>query len=441
MNKLAGIALDLLNINGTPGTHPDSFYRATANPAPEHPALSEDIDCDVCIVGAGYTGLSAALHCAQQGLDVVIVEAHRVGWGASGRNGGQLGSGQRQDQEELEQTLGKEKAHLLWDMGEEAKHLALSLIETHDIACGYRPGIMHLDHRKRFVAHTRDYVQKLQDDYGYDQIHFLDRDEARALVASSDYHGGALDTGAGHLHPLNYALGLGAAARKAGVRIFERTPALDIEKGQTVTIRAQGGTVRAGTVLLACNGYIGGLDDTVSAHVMPINNFIIATEPLAPELAKSLIGNDAAVADSRNVVNYYRLSEDNRLLFGGGETYSYRFPDDIKSFVRKPMLRIYPQLKDVAIDYGWGGTLGITMTRMPHLVRLAPNLLSASGYSGHGVAAATLCGKLMAEAVAGKPARFDLMASLPNPRFPGGSAIRTPLLVLAMLFYALKDRF
>ena len=247
--------------------------------------------------------------------------------------------------------------------------------------------------------------------------------------------------GAGHLHPLNYALGLGNAAAKAGVRIFERTPVLDVEKGKIVRVRTESGSVRAGTVLLACNGYIGGLDKTVSAHVMPINNFIIATEPLSPDLAQSLIGNGAAVADSRNVVNYYRLSEDNRLLFGGGETYSYRFPEDIKAFVRKPMLRVYPQLADVVIDYGWGGTLGITMTRMPHLIKLSPNLLSAAGYSGHGVAAATLCGKLMAETITGKPDRFDLMASLPNPRFPGGSAIRTPLLVLAMLYYALRDRF
>ncbi len=441
MNNQTGLALDLLNINGTPGTYPDSFYRATANPSPEHEALAGDIDCDICIVGAGYTGLSAALHCAQQGLDVVVVEAHRVGWGASGRNGGQLGSGQRQDQADLEESLGKEKARLLWDMAEEAKQLTLSLIETHEIACGFRPGIMHLDHRQRFVAETRAHVRKLQDEYGYEEVRFLDRDEVHSLVASPAYYGGALDTGAGHLHPLNYALGLGAAAARAGVRIFERTPALDLEKGKVVRISTKGGSVRAGTVLLACNGYIGGLESTVSAHVMPINNFIIATEPLAPDLARLLIGNDAAVADSRNVVNYYRLSEDNRLLFGGGETYSYRFPKDIKAFVRKPMLRVYPQLKDVAIEYGWGGTLGITMTRMPHLVKLAPNLLSASGYSGHGVAAATLCGKLMAEAVAGKPDRFDLMASLPNPRFPGGNTIRTPLLVLAMLYYALRDRF
>ena len=436
-----GLDLDLLTINGTPGTHPDSYYRATANPAPEHAALAGDIDCDVCVVGAGYTGLSAALHCAERGLDVVLVEAHRVGWGASGRNGGQLGSGQRRDQVELERSLGRQTARRLWDLAEEAKRLVHRLIDTHEIACGYRPGIMHLDHRRRFVAHTRTYVQRLRDDYGYDRVRFLDRDEVRSLVASPAYFGGALDTGAGHLHPLNYALGLGGAAAKAGVRIFERTPVRQIEAGNTLTIRSDRGAVRAATALLACNGYIGGLDRTVSAHVMPINNFIVATQALDPDLGRSLIGNGAAVADSRNVVNYFRLSDDNRLLFGGGETYGYRFPDDIGALVRKPMLRVYPQLEDVAIDYGWGGTLGITMTRMPHLVRLAPNLLSASGYSGHGVAAATLCGKLMAEAVAGAPARFDLMASLPNPRFPGGSAIRTPLLVLAMLYYAMKDRF
>ena len=299
---------------------------------------------------------------------------------------------------------------------------------------------MYLDHRRRFVDETRAYADKLRREYGYDAVRVMDRDEVRELVASDEYFGGTLDLGAGHLHPLNYALGLGRAALAAGVRIYENTRALAVDNGTNVRIGTENGAIRARFALLACNGYAGGLDAGVEARVMPINNFIIATEPLSDERAKSLIGNGAAVADSRNVVNYFRLSSDNRLLFGGGETYRYRFPADIRAFVRKPMLRVYPQLADIAIDYGWGGTLGITVNRMPDLVKIAPNILSASGYSGHGVGAATLCGKLMAEAITGTASRFDLMASVPGTHFPGGTALRAPLLALAMFYYALLDR-
>lgn len=432
--------LDLLYANDTPGSYPDSYYVATAHGADPCPPLAEDIRCDVCIIGAGYTGLSAALHCAEKGLDTVVIDAHRIGWGASGRNGGQLGSGQRLDQDSLESMLGIDKARRLWDLAEEAKRLVHGLIERHDIQCDYRPGIMYLDHRPRFVEETRAYTQKLRDDYGYGSVRFLERDEVRSLVGSDGYFGGTLDEGAGHLHPLNFALGLGQAAIAAGARIFENTRAIAVEQGATMRIASVNGNISAEFTLLACNGYVGDLDPAVSGRVMPINNFIIATEPLADDRAKSLIGNGAAVADSRNVVNYFRLSADNRLLFGGGETYRYKFPSDIKAFVRRPMLRVYPQLEDVTIEYGWGGTLGITLNRMPDLARLAPNFLSASGYSGHGVGAASLCGKLMAEAITGTASRFDLMASVPGQRFPGGKTLRSPLLALAMLYYAMLDR-
>ncbi len=432
--------MDLLNANDRPGQYPESYYAATANRVDACPELDADTDCDVCIVGAGYTGLSAALHCAEQGLDTVLLDAHRIGWGASGRNGGQLGSGQRRDQEDLEAMVGADKAHRLWDLAEESKQLVHALIDRHQIDCDIRPGILYADHRARFVAGTRDYVNKLRSDYGYEKLRFVGSEEIRSILGTDAYFGGMLDEGAGHLHPLNLALGLGRAAAAAGVRIFEKTEVTGLEPGEKARINTRKGSVRARFALLACNGYIGALDADVSGHVMPINNFIIATAPLPSDLARSLISNNAAVADSRNVINYYRLSADNRLLFGGGENYGYRFPPDIPAFVRKYMLRIYPQLEDTAIDFGWGGTLGITVNRMPHLARLAPNILSASGYSGHGVGMATLCGKLAAEAIGGTAARFDLMASIPTPRFPGGGALRTPLLALAMVYYALKDR-
>ncbi|MFA5538446.1 MAG: FAD-binding oxidoreductase, partial [Gemmobacter sp.] len=194
----------------------------------------------------------------------------------------------------------------------------------------------------------------------------------------------------------------------------------------------------AGHVVLACNGYLGGLEPQVAARVMPINNFIIATEPLGGR-ATEILSEPVAVADTRFVVNYWRLSEDGRLLFGGGESYGYRFPDIVRT-VRRPMLQVYPQLADARIDHAWGGTLAITMNRLPCFARPHPNVLSASGYSGHGVAMATMAGKVLAEAVAGRAGRFDLMAGLPAARFPGGGALRWPLLVLAMTWYSLRDR-
>lgn len=433
--------MDLLTANDRPGTYPDSYYHATANPMEASATLHEDADCDVCIIGAGYTGLSAALYLADRGFNVVLLEANRVGWGASGRNGGQLGSGQRLDQTELEDEFGEKTAHQLWELGREAKSLVRDLVSTHNMKCDYRPGILYADHRKRLVAGSQAYVEKLQRDYGYGQVRFLDLQELRETVDTKAYYGGALDTGAGHLHPLKFALGLAEAAKQAGVRIFENTRAQTITRAKTARVVCDQASVTARHVLLACNGYLGDLDETVSRRVMPLNNYIIATEPLAAERAQALIRKNIAVSDSKNVVNYFRLSRDNRLLFGGGESYGYTFPKDIKAFVRPHMLSIFPQLDDVKIDYGWGGTLGITMSRMPHLQRLEDNIFSASGYSGHGLGMATLCGKLVGEIICGTASRFDLMASIPTVEFPGGTRLRRPLLVLAMLYYSLRDKF
>ena len=433
--------LSLLYANDTAGKYPDSYYAASAKPLARMDALDSSLVCDVCVIGAGFTGLSAALHLAQAGLDVVLLDAHRVGWGASGRNGGQVGSGQRVEQDELEKRYGSEAAHHLWDIGEESKAIVKSLISEHAIDCDYKPGIMHCMHRERYVAEAREYADKLQNAYDYEHIQFIARDEMREMVGSPGYFGGTLDSDAGHLHPLKFVFGLARAAVAAGVRIFEQSPVESYTSGDPCLVKTAAGEVRSGYVVLACNGYLGDLDKSVAARVMPINNFIIATEPLGDAGARELIRDDVAVADSRFVINYFRLSADKRLLFGGGENYSYQFPSDIKTFVKKPMLEIYPQLGDVKIDYGWGGTLGITMNRMPHIARLAPTVLSASGYSGHGVAMATLAGKLLCDAIIASSAGFDVMAKVPTLRFPGGAAMRWPLLVLAMTWYSLRDRF
>lgn len=430
--------MNLLHVNDKTGEYPPSYYAATRAEFAPCPTLQGAVSADVCIVGAGYTGLSAALHLAEKGLSVVVLEAHRVGFGASGRNGGQVGSGQRQDQLWIEKTMGREVAHRLWALAEDAKALVKHLISSHDMPCTFYPGVAHACWSDAEVRDSHAYAEKLHRDYGYDQLQPLDRAGIQALIGSKAYKGGEIDRGAGHVHPLNYAVGLARAAVKAGALIHEQAEVTHITHGTKPVVHTAQGRVTCDQVILAANGYLGNLEPKVAAKVMPINNFIVATEPLGDRAAE-ILAEPVAVADTKFVVNYWRLSEDNRLLFGGGESYGYRFPDVIRT-VSKPMLEVYPQLKDTRIDYAWGGTLAITLNRMPCFTRPAPNVMSASGYSGQGVALATLAGKLMAEAVAGNAAGFDLMASLPQPRFPGGTALRWPLLVLAMTWYSLRDR-
>jgi len=430
--------MNLLFSNDRRGEHPQSYYAASAAPIDRFAALQGTARADVCIVGAGFTGLSAALHLAEAGLSVIVLEAHRVGFGASGRNGGQVGSGQRLDQDELEKMFGLDTARRLWDFGEESKALVRDLIAAHDMPCTFKPGIAHACWHDHEVRHARDYAEKLSRDYGYDQIEPLDADGLRAIIPSGVYKGGDIDRGAGHVHPLNFAIGLAHAAVAKGARICEETLVTRVIPGPKPVVETEGGRVECDHVILACNGYLGGLDGKVAARVMPINNFVVATEPLG-ERANEVLTQDVAACDTKFVVNYWRLSDDKRLLFGGAESYGYRFPDVAKA-VSVPMLKVYPGLKDVRIDYAWGGTLAITMKRMPCFIRPAQNVLSASGYSGHGVAMATLAGKIMAEAVRGQAERFDVFAGLDLPAFPGGAALRWPILVLAMTWFSLRDR-
>ena len=432
--------MNLLHVNDRAGEYPaTSWYTATKAPLAPFPQLLGETTADVAIVGGGYTGLSAALHCAQKGLSVVLLEAHRMGFGASGRNGGQVGSGQRQDQIWLEKAAGRENARRFWDLAQDSKQLVRDLITTHKMqGVTFRPGVAHACWSDAEVRETHLYAEKLHRDYGYEDLEPLDRSAIHRLIGSPVYKGGEVDRGAGHVHPLNFALGLAKAAATAGAQLHELSEVVEITQGAKPVVRTARGQVTCTTVILAGNGYLGGLEPKVAARVMPINNFIVATEPLG-DRAAGILAEPIAVADTKFVVNYWRLSEDNRLLFGGGESYGYRFPDIVKT-VSKPMLEVYPQLKDTRIDHAWGGTLAITMNRMPCFARPQANVLSASGYSGHGVALATLAGKLMAEATASQSAGFDLMASLPQPRFPGGAALRWPLLVLAMTWYSTRDR-
>jgi gamma-glutamylputrescine oxidase len=417
--------------------HPPSLFAASADATLDFPPLTEPARADVAIVGGGYTGLSAALHLAEAGVNVALVEAAKVGWGASGRNGGQLHSGQRRDQDWLEAHLGLDVARRLWNLAEDAKAFTKDLIAKHAIACTWRDGLIETVHKQRLVGPERAYVDKLRRIYNYDQLQWLDRDELAAAISTDVYFGGWRDGGAGHLDPLRFAQGLARAAAKAGARIYEQTPAVGLA-GQRV--KTERGSVTANVIILAGNGYLDGIDDEVESHVMPIDNYMLATEPIGAGRAGGPIPGGEAVSDSRFVVYYFRPTSDGRLVFGGGETYSLKPPANVQQFVRRHMQRIYPAFANVRIDYAWGGRLAITLPRLPYIRRVRPGVYAAAGYSGQGVALAPFAGKILAEAIKGNPARFDAFATLPVPRFPGGKLLRYPSLVAGMTWYALRDR-
>ena len=431
--------MNLLYENDTEGQYPNSWYAATCEIMPEFPPLEGHKTCDVCVIGAGYTGLSAALKLAELGYNVTVLEAQRIGFGASGRNGGQLGSGQRVEQNALIKTLGASHAKDLWELAQHSKTLVRELIGQHNIECFLKPGIAELGLRDHETRELHDYARFLEDTYAYQDIQTLTPEETKLLCPSPRYKGGFVDWGASHLHPLRFVLGLGRAALKAGVRFHEQSEVTEIHKGRKVDVITKKGKLTSDFLVIACNGYLGHLEPRIASKVMPINNFIAVTEPLAKD-GSEILAQDIAVADTKFVINYFRKTHDHRLLFGGGENYGYKFPKDLEAKVRNPMETIFPQLRGIKIDYAWGGTLAITMNRLPYFKRLEQNIFSASGYSGHGLGMATLAGTLMAEAIDGNSQGFDVFERIPSYTFPGGRHVRTPLLVLAMIWYQIRDR-
>lgn len=419
--------------------HAPSYYAASANPFPAQPVLQGEIEADLVVVGGGFTGLSAALHAAEAGLSVVVLEGERIGWAASGRNGGQMIPGLRWSAPELVAQFGVDRARALASLAYSAAALVRERIARHAIACDLRQGHFHaaarpghLDAMKR----ERDCLGTL---IGYDGLRIVEASEVADYVASPLYHGGAYDAQGGHLHPLNYALGLAGAALDAGVRIFEGSRVSAIDHSGPVVARTAQGLVRARHGVLACDTFIGALDRKLGAMTMGIANYNVATAPLTQEQANALIPSGAAVADSKFVLNYYRLSADHRLIFGGGEKYTPRPPGDIAGFVRPFLERVFPQLKGIGIDHAWGGMVGVTLNRLPHMGRIGQSFY-AHGWSGHGVLVTTLAGQLIAQALQGRSEGFERFATLPSRPFPGGPLLRHPLSVLGMLYYALRDR-
>ena len=420
--------------------YPDSYYVATAQGVVDRPALDTEVQADVCVIGAGFTGLSAALNLAEHGLDVVLLEAERVGFGASGRCGGMIGSGQRKDVLEIEEQFGLERSQQLWQFAEQAKQEIRDRVAKHDIPCELHNGQLIGVHKRGYLGWAQELADALTERYAYPFCRPLSAEETHEYVATDNFLEGLYDPEALTLHPLNFALGLANAAQAAGVRIFENSRVTGYSRTDPALVRTAQGSVRAAHVVLACNGYLGNLEPRSAGKIMPINNFMIATEPLGEERARELVNGRFGVHDTRFVVNYFRLSEDHRLLYGGGENYRPGFPQDIERFVRPYMQRMFPQLKGVTIDYAWGGTLAVTVNRLPHIGRLEPNVYFGQGYSGHGISTATFAGKIIADAVAGVAGRFDAFASLPTHTFPGGTLLRYPGMVLGMLYYGLKDR-
>ncbi len=421
------------------GPYPPSYYAASANPFERQPRLESDAQADLVVVGGGFTGLATALHAAEAGLSVVLLEARRIGWGASGRSGGQMIPGLRCGAGDLVAAFGEERARALLLLANSAGDMVRGRIARHAIACDLRTGHFlaapkpsHLDGMKREL----DVLHRL---LGYASARIVERTEVGEHVASPGYHGGFYDAAGGHLHPLNYALGLAQAALDAGVRIYEDSAALSVADGSAVAVRTATGTVTARHGVLATDTEMGELDARQGRMTMPVANYNVATVPLPTEQARALIPGGAAVADSRFVLNYYRLSADNRLIFGGGERYTPRPPQDVAGFVRPYLERVFPQLAGVGIDYAWGGLVGVSRNRLPRLGRRG-NVFHAHGWSGHGVLLTTLAGALMAEALQGRADRFDLLASLPGKPFPGGPLLRHPLYVLGMAWFALRDR-
>ncbi|NTF06175.1 FAD-binding oxidoreductase [Agrobacterium rubi] len=430
----------MAKVTDTPNPgHTTSWYAASANTKTVRTALQGDQDADVCIIGAGFTGLSAALELAQKGFSVIVLEGERVGFGASGRNGGQIVNGYSRDLHTIARRYGAQKAAQLGAMSLEGGQIIRERVAKYGIDCDLVDGGF-------FAAFTPKQITEMAankanwEKHGHTGLEMVSKAEVGKYVKSDRYAGGMIDRFGGHIHPLNYVLGEAAAIESLGGRIFENSRVIAVEQGANPVVRTAQGKVAAKYVLVCGNAYLGGLLPEIGERMMPVSSQVMATEPLDAALIEELLPANYCVEDANYILDYYRRTSDNRLLYGGGIGYGGSDPADLTSVIRPNMLRTFPQLKDTKIDFAWSGNFALTLTRIPHIGRLSSNVYFSHGDSGHGVTTTQLLGKILGEAVAGHAERFDVWSSLPNYPFPGGKTFRVPLTMLGAWWYGLRDK-
>lgn len=418
-----------------------SFYRSSVEDLNSQDQLTSDIDVDICIIGGGLTGISSAINLSKKGYSVILCEARKIGWGASGRNGGQLGIGMRKDQFTIEKKLGLRHAKELWSLGLEAVEDVKNLIKENEIDCHLVNGVMSTACFEKDIDEYKFEIEHMAKNYDFEGYKFFNKEKIREEINSKMYLAGLLNSGSYHLNPLKLTLGLAKVAQKNKVKIFENTPIEKIrEEGDRVQVMSKKGLIRANQVVVACNGYLDSILGSKKNKFMPINNYVVATEPLGEKRARQIIKNNYAVCDTRFIIDYYRFSEDWRMIFGGGETFTSNFVKNATSFVSKRMIKVFPQLQNVKIDYSWGGTLAITVNRLPHFGTLMNNKVSyAFGYSGHGLALSVLAGKLIGENIHGDHERFKFFSDINHMSIPLGSIFRRPIYSSAILYYKIRD--
>jgi gamma-glutamylputrescine oxidase len=420
--------------------HAPSYYAATANAAPERPRLEGDISADVCIVGAGFTGISAGLELAERGFKIVVLEGARVGWGASGRNGGQIVNGYSRELDVIERRYGREAAEGLGRMALEGGGIIRERVAKYKIDCALTPGGAITALTARQMKHLEHSVN-VWAQHGHTGFELVDRAGLARIVATDRYVGGLLDPLSGHIHPLNLVLGQAAAFEALGGVIHEHSKAVAVDTEGSPSVTTAHGKVHARHVLLCGNAYLSPLlHRQIGSKIMAVSSQIVATEPLAPDRLEALLPANYCVEDANYCLDYFRRTPDHRLLYGGGTVYGGADPASIEGKIRPAMLKTFPSLKDVKVDYAWSGNFALTLPRIPHVGRITQNVLFSHGDSGHGVTTTHLLGRLLGEAVAGDTARFDVFASLPYLPFPGGRALRVPLTVMGAWYYQARDR-
>jgi gamma-glutamylputrescine oxidase len=418
-----------------------SFYKNSVKAFNSLDILDNYTEVDICVIGGGLTGVSSALYLAKKGFSVAICEARLIGWGASGRNGGQLGNGMRKDQFIIEKKLGFDHAKELWKLGLESVQISLDLINQYNIDCKVQRGVISAGCFKSDIEDFEFEKNHLEKRYNYSELELINKNSIKDEINSDMYFSGLINRGSYHINPLKFLIGLANQLKSLNVKIFENTPVTKIEdKKNHIILYSNSKKIKAHKVVVGCNGYLDKILGRIRNKFMPINNYVVATEPLGEKKAKEIIKNNYAVCDTRFILDYYRFTEDWRLLFGAGETYTATFMHESESFVRNRMVKVFPMLNNVKIDFSWGGTLAITTNRFPHFGELFNNkLFFAHGYSGHGLALSTLAGKLISEKISGEGERFDLFSKIKHTFIPGGDFFRRPIYSSSIFYYKLRD--